>query len=351
MNRRSLLTGAGTAGVAALAGCSSLLEWRSTYAPPVVEDRPSAPYIPSHVEEMATIGSATAGPIECSLSYTYPHRFWLVTGSRTERVSIASGDSVHLMATVRDRESGIVQPDASPSIRVRVGGEQVARVNPWPMLSQPMGFHFGDNVTLPGGGRYEVDVSVAPPTTPRHGAAFDDREGPVTCTVPFEYARDRRDALAVKKFPERKGERGALEPMGMRGGSKAPAVDALPGRTLGTARSGSAVLAATVLDDATAFGGSASQGYLAVSARTPHNRYVLPAMSLSASLGSEGSGSDPGPLDPGIHPELSVHYGTIVDDPGTLTDLSLRVTLPPQIARHEGYETAFLEMSPVELTA
>jgi hypothetical protein len=30
--------------------------------------------------------------------------------------------------------------------------------------------------------------------------------------------------------------------------------------------------------------------------------------------------------------------------------LELRVTTPPQVARHEGYETAFLEMPPTELT-
>ncbi|PSP89284.1 hypothetical protein BRC90_05255 [Halobacteriales archaeon QS_4_69_34] len=60
MDRRAFLrAGAGTASVAALAGCTGLFETRSvsTGVPPVVENRPEAVYYPSHVEGMEVYGT------------------------------------------------------------------------------------------------------------------------------------------------------------------------------------------------------------------------------------------------------------------------------------------------------
>ena len=189
MNRRTFMrTGAavGTLGSGALAGCTQLFTTGSQYAPPLVENRPDAVYIPSHEEGMEMAGtsgmsgmnnsSSTAGmsgtgsqpgTLRCALTYSYPHRFWTVTGGDTEKVSIASDDTLHLMVSVWDAATGVYVMDTSPTITVSQDGEEVMTNTPWTMLSQTMGFHAGDNITLPGDGSYDVTVEVPAVTTRR----------------------------------------------------------------------------------------------------------------------------------------------------------------------------------------
>ena len=121
LSRRHFL-GAGIATVlGSSAGC---IESRSPYAPPVVEDRPEAVYVPSHFEEMAPIGEARSGPLSAVLRYSYPHRFWLVSGSSRNRVSIHPDDVIHLMATVWDRRSGRVVFGLGPKSVVKKDGSR-----------------------------------------------------------------------------------------------------------------------------------------------------------------------------------------------------------------------------------
>ncbi|MFB6093435.1 MAG: hypothetical protein ABEJ77_00650 [Halanaeroarchaeum sp.] len=351
MKRRRFLATAGALGTAGLAGCSSALDWRSSYAPPVVEDRPRAVYYPSHVEGMDVIGTKTAGGYGCALFTTYPHRFWLVTGSHTQRVSIESEDSMHLMVAVWDTETGIVVPDASPAVRVTVGDRHVTTVNPWSMLSQPMGLHFGANVTLPAAGEYAAQVDLSPPSIARHGSMPRGPASPVTCTFPLSYSRAALRELPIRRFPEKKGTRGAVDPMPMPKvpDSQVPEPAALPGTPLGTGTSGDAAVAVRAIPDARPFGGTAEETYLAVSPRTPYNRYQLPFASLSASVERAGRTIADERLAAGVHPDLSVHYGTTLEalDPGDR--VTVEVDTPPQMSRHEGYETAFLSMDEIVL--
>ncbi|MFB6132477.1 MAG: hypothetical protein ABEJ44_03625 [Halanaeroarchaeum sp.] len=110
-----------------------------------------------------------------------------------------------------------------------------------------------------------------------------------------------------------------------------------------------------MIDDWSRFGGagrqpSSDQQYLAVSPRTPYNRYGLPFMGLSATATRNGSTIVETPLRAGLDPALSLHYGAVVDalEPGD--EVEIAVETPPQMARHEGYETAFIEMPPVQVT-
>ena len=352
MKRRTFLGAAGALASSSLAGCTELLEWQSPYAPPIVEDRPDAVYQPTHVEAMEMIGMQKAGSYGCALAYTYPHRFWLVTGTRTERVSITADDSIHLMAVVWDRETGIVLPDASPAVDISVAGEDVTSLNPWTMLSQPMGTHFGDNVTLPSEGSYTFDVAISPPSVPRHGSMPTGSPGRSTCSFDFEYDLADRDDLEIRNFPEKQGSPGAVPTMDMDmlPASTVPRAEALPGRQTGTETSGDAEFVVTAIDDATPFGGDDGQTYLAVSPRTPYNRYGLPFMSLAASIDRGGETVFDGSLGAGLHPALGTHYGTVVDNLEAGDDLSIVVESPPQLSRHEGYETAFIGMPDVQLS-
>jgi hypothetical protein len=352
MRRRELLgaVGAGLAG--GLAGCSGLIETRSVRSPPVPENRPDAVYYPSHVEGMQMVGTARDGRYRCALTYTYPHRFWLVTGRRREKVTIETADSVHLMPVVWDAETGIVPPDVNPQVRVANDGGTVAQLATWPMLSQPMGFHFGDNVELDGDGTYRVEVSVGSPSTRRTGALSADRDG-ASFDFEFDFEWSTLSETTYRDIPDdREGTTGAVEPMGMESmpSTQLPDPSALPGEHRGTTTAGDAQFAVTTVADATRFGGDDGETYLAVSPRTPYNSYPLPMMSLSATL-TRGDGTVyEGDLPAAIDPDLRYHYGVAVPDVASGDDLRIAVDAPPQTARHEGYETAFLDMDAATLT-
>ena len=386
MNRRRFLrSGAvfATLGSSGLAGCTQLFTTGSQYAPPMVENRPDGVYIPSHKEGMEMAGmsgmdntssmdgmsgmngtennSSTSGmsgtkdqpgTLRCALTYSYPHRFWTVTGSDTEKVSIASDDTLHLMVSVWDAATGMYVMDTGPTITVSQDGEEVTTNTPWTMISQNMGFHAGDNVSLPEEGTYSATVDVPAVTTRRLRGFAGQFAEPQTFEFEFDYSREALENISFQRLDDRKGNRQAISPMRMDTMplSTAPAAGSLPGRTLGrTKTADDIVFVATAIPDATDFDIDGNT-YLAVSARTPYNRFVLPAMSLSGTLTRDGRRVFNGPLTPTLDPELDYHYGTGVDTVQAGDVLELSVETPPQVARHEGYETAFLQTATTRIT-
>lgn len=346
MRRRDLLGIVGGTVTGGLAGCTGLFRTRSARAPPLADHRPNAVYMPTHVEGMEMAGTQSAGSYKCALTYTYPHRFWLVTGSRREKVEIKSDDSVHLMPVVWETETGIVPPDLNPQINVAQNGESVTQLSPWPMLSQPMGFHFGDNVQLDGDGTYQVEVSIGSPSTRRTGSLADN-QGRATFSFEFDFQQSRLEEITYRDIPsETEGTKGAVDPMGMEmmPSTRVPPKADLPGTVRGSATSGDAEFIVTTLSDATPVGGSEEETYLAVSPRTPYNRYKLPLMSLSGTLNRGNDSVYDGSLQSTIDPELRYHYGAVVPGVESGDELTITVGAPPQTARHEGYETAFFKM-------
>ena len=408
MNRRTFIrTGAifGTLGSGALAGCTQLFTTGSQSAPPLVEERPDAVYIPSHQEGMEMVGmsgmagasgmgktnnnSATngmnnssmgemtgmnnssstgemndsssmsemsamskqSGTMRCALTYSYPHRFWTVTGSDTQKVAIESDDTLHLMVSVWDAATGVYVMDTSPTITVSRKGEEVTTNTPWTMLSQNMGFHAGDNISLPEEGDYSVRVDV-PAVTTRRLRGFDGQFGSSqSYEFDLSYNQDELESISFERLDQQKGNRQALSPMEMEMMplARAPTTDSLPGRVLGrTTTSDGIVLVITTIPDATAFGANSGGTYLAISARTPYNQYILPAMSLSGTLTRGGQQVFDKSLTPALDPELDYHYGAIVNEVQIGDILELSVETPPQVARHEGYETAFMKTTTTE---
>jgi hypothetical protein len=368
MRRRALLA-AGLAGLSGLSGCAvSGGEGTSTpgpdgeepsgpstpgppETPPAVgggEDLPDGVYVQRFRERMAMQGTASAGAYTVGLMYAAPHVFWTVSGTDLGRVE-RTGD-VHLMAVVWDTETRTVLPEAGVSLEITRDEELVSEEVIYPMLSQPMGFHYGANFGLDGDGEYLARVSVGRLGIRRTGA-FAGRFGdPATVELPFAFTEAERRTVTVREL-DAYGERGAVRRAEMElPQALAPTESALPGRVLGTATSHDARLATTVLDDPPA-GVEAEGPYLAVSARTPYNRMVLPAMALEATLSRAGEVAFEGALVRTLDPDLGYHYGVALRGVGVGPgeELTLTPTLPPQVARHEGYERAFLRMDPARL--
>ena len=353
MNRRTFLrTGAGLTSTVGLAGClGGILKTQPYSEPPVVENRPDAVYYPSHIEGMKMAVTAMKNSLKLGLSYSYPHRFWTVTGQKTNKVSIQQDDTVHLMGTVWDKETGIVLPAANLSVEVTKGSTTIDERSLWPMLSQNMGYHFGDNVSLNGSGIYTAKIRIGGIQS-RGTGKFEGKFGQVvTLENEFKYSEQTRNDIMFKKLDGKKGKKGAVKPMDldMMPVTSTPSKDKLPGRVIGEATSGDGVFVTTVLEDASRFTDN-GQPYLAVSARTPYNQFPLPFMSLSATLKRNGTTVFDSPLQPTIDHELKYHYGVAVKSIKPGDTLTITVDTPPQVSRHEGYETAFLNMPEMQLS-
>jgi hypothetical protein len=337
MKRRDLLAGTGTAAIAALAGCGGA---SGLFARPT----PDGVYIPDHVEGMEMVGTAELGDLRVGVTYSYPHRFWTVERDGdayvTNRTDIQDDDAVHLMAIPWDAETGLVLPNTGLSIAISRGGDLVTQEVIYPMLSQRMGFHYGANFPLDGDGSYDVTVSVGGLSIPRYGT-LDGRLGEAAeATVPLEFSSDALSEIPYRQIDDRRFQPGAVEPMSMDALPTGFAPDSLPGSALGQGTSGDAVFVGSVVTD-DRFG---SDPYLAVSARTPYNGLVIPGMGLSASA----DGGDPVRLDAAIDPDLGFHYGRTIAGLTPSSTVEVTVDVPPQVARHVGYETAFLEMPSFE---
>lgn len=352
MHRRNLLA----AGLALpVAGCTDALSRDSAWRE-LVMNAPDGVYVPPKRDGMTTYAvepvvgeEGNDSDLAVAVMGTRPHSFLTVAGGDASWVSPRSEDSVHLMATLWHGGSDRVLP---VPVSVAIGGGPDRAL--WPMLSQRMGFHRGDNLEIPGDGRYDLHLEIGEPSA----RLFDDLSEPLaggaTVEIPIEFDASEIESLERTLIdPDRRGEAGALEPMDHAAGddhdgahgnadhahgeivgppvSRVPRVDDLPGTVLETARLDDAVLVATILEPS-------SDPYLAVSLRTPYNRYPLPAASIAAGA-ADGDPLDP--LEPAIGPDLGHHYGRAIAEPPEEVGVALEA--PPQIARHFGYETAFLE--------
>ncbi len=295
-------------------------------------------------------GTATAGGVRVALTYSFPHRFWTVTNREVSMTDISEDDVVHLMAVAFDPETGVYLPDTGLNVEITQDGDLVSQEVIYPMVAQRMGFHYGGNFPLPGDGEYQARVRVAGVTTRRTGSFRDRFAEGGTATGRFSYSQEARESIQFRTL-EDVGSAGAVEPMEMAGipGPALPMPADLPGKTLGTPTSGDAVLATQLLEAPPV--GVDGERYLAVSMRTPYNWVPLPMAALSATVTRDGETVFEGPLVRTLDPELNYHYGAAVPPLASGDEVTISVDTPPQVARHEGYESAFLEMPNVAVSA
>jgi hypothetical protein len=121
----------------------------------------------------------------------------------------------------------------------------------------------------------------------------------------------------------------------------------MPGTHFGRATSGDALFDAFIVKQGSRFNVDGSYVYL--SARTPYNQIVLPMMGLTLSVRRDGTTVLDRRLERTLDPEAGYHYGTGGVRLTSADDITITIDVPPQVARHDGYETAFIEMDTVSL--
>ena len=87
---------------------------------------------------------------------------------KLKTVRATTKDSFHLMVMLNDIHSGYAIPYAQVWATISKAGKIVYDDEQWPMLSEYMGSHYGNNVALPGPGHYELRLLISPPTASRH---------------------------------------------------------------------------------------------------------------------------------------------------------------------------------------
>lgn len=369
-SRRAVLASIGGTSLAAVAGCLDQLDGGNEDDAdgqpdlPRVEDPPGVVYVPSHREGVEPLGTVRAGPYELRPMLSYAHPFWLAREGTTTEVDVSDADA-HLMIGIADAVTGTALPHGELRWTIRRDGAVHDDRSPWRMLSQQMGAHVGANVELGEDGDYEATLSLPPMGIRRGGALAGRFDEPRTATLSFTFDQVLRDRLidAIAYVDEEQaGVPGAIEPMAATSGL--PPVDALPGTLQGVPassthrlpRSHDADFGITVREGAPAgvtpeaAGATDEDPYLLVSPRTPYNRVPLPGMSLSADIERDGEHLATYRLRPTVDEAAGLHYGATV--PALAPGDRVRVTVDaaPRVARHQGYETAFLEMEPVAVT-
>ena len=66
------------------------------------------------------------------------------------------------------RQTGVAIPYASVWATIRQKGKIYYDARQWPMISRYMGPHYGNDVSVPGAGTYQLSLLVSPPVSARH---------------------------------------------------------------------------------------------------------------------------------------------------------------------------------------
>lgn len=94
--------------------------------------------------------------------------FIIYDGTTEQMVKPGPKTSFHLMVMLNDAHTGVTIPYATVWATIRKGPKVVYDERQWPMLSAFMGPHYGNNVSLPGAGTYQLSLLISPPVSARH---------------------------------------------------------------------------------------------------------------------------------------------------------------------------------------
>lgn len=115
-----------------------------------------------------TLGSAEWEGMKITAQAMTAVPFVVYNGTSERTVKPAANSSFHLMVMLSDAETGVPIPYATVWATISKQGKVVFDERQWPMISRYMGPHYGNDVTLPGPGTYELSLLVSPPVSARH---------------------------------------------------------------------------------------------------------------------------------------------------------------------------------------
>ncbi|MGH3266534.1 MAG: iron transporter [Trebonia sp.] len=94
--------------------------------------------------------------------------FVIFNGTHEQMVKPKHNTSFHLMVMLNDSQTNVPIPYASVWATIRSAGKVVYDERQWPMISRYMGPHYGNDVSVPGAGTYQLSLLISPPVSARH---------------------------------------------------------------------------------------------------------------------------------------------------------------------------------------
>lgn len=117
---------------------------------------------------MRVLGTATWQGMKITAEQMTAVPFVIYNGTTERMVKPTNKTSFHLMVMLNDAHTGVTIPYAGVWATITKAGEVVYDERQWPMISEYMGPHYGNDVTLPGSGSYHLSLLVSPPVSARH---------------------------------------------------------------------------------------------------------------------------------------------------------------------------------------
>lgn len=114
------------------------------------------------------LGSALWQGMKISVEATTPLPFVIYNGTSEQMVKAGPKTSFHLMVMLSDDQTGVAIPYASVWATISHKGKTYYDARQWPMISRYMGPHYGNDVSVPGAGDYQMSLLVSPPVSARH---------------------------------------------------------------------------------------------------------------------------------------------------------------------------------------
>ena len=114
------------------------------------------------------LGSATWQGMKISAEATTPLPFVIYNGTSEQMVKAGPKASFHLMVMLSDAQTGVAIPYATVWATISQKGKIYYDARQWPMISRYMGPHYGNDVSVPGAGTYQLGLLLSPPVSARH---------------------------------------------------------------------------------------------------------------------------------------------------------------------------------------
>jgi uncharacterized protein involved in high-affinity Fe2+ transport len=115
-----------------------------------------------------TIGRGTWKDMDITAQEMTPVPFYIDEGTSYREIKPTPKSSFHLMVMLTDKHTGVAIPYATVWVVIKQHGKTVFNERQWPMLSEFMGPHYGNDVALPGPGMYHLSVQVSAPEAALH---------------------------------------------------------------------------------------------------------------------------------------------------------------------------------------
>jgi len=114
------------------------------------------------------LGSATWQGMKIRAEATTPLPFVIYNGTSEQMVKAGPKASFHLMVMLSDAQTGVAIPYATVWATISHKGKIDYDARQWPMISRYMGPHYGNDVSVPAAGTYQLSLLVSPPVSARH---------------------------------------------------------------------------------------------------------------------------------------------------------------------------------------